>query len=293
MKLIKENKERLNEAQTLNLRRNGFVIAPEENFSDDGNYFKGYYYDPEHTGDKRFRTSKLISDGQAYISVRYFDDIKGKTVYFDDLNGVDYEYAINHIKDLTDKIDEFKAKLDAGEIQPKELSEEEIELIKNKTKQLVELSDMSWSNALDTVVKKAGFDLYDLRKDVRDRILKEIESEIRNAKEDNPALVKALAKKMLENTMKLVKGDEGHWDSRGRWQRGDAPKSLDDALKSYVSVSTYGSDAKKHFGVEPEELESIGLKKDELYTINDLTDANQERIRNWVRNKIENLYDFE
>ena len=56
MKLIKENKETLNEAQTLTLRRNGFVVAPEENFSDDGNYFKGYYYDPEHVGDKRFRT---------------------------------------------------------------------------------------------------------------------------------------------------------------------------------------------------------------------------------------------
>ena len=36
--------------KTLNLRRNGFVKAPEENFSDDGNRFTGYYYDPEKNG---------------------------------------------------------------------------------------------------------------------------------------------------------------------------------------------------------------------------------------------------
>ncbi len=280
----------LNEApngKTLNLRRNGFVVAPEENFSDDGNYFKGYYYDPEKKGDKRFRTSKLVSDGDAYISVRYYDDETGKTTFFNDLNGVRYDYAVDHIKELTDKIDAFKAKLDAGEIKPRELSDEDIQNIKDKAKQLMSLSDMNYYQALDTIYKKLGIDSYDLRKEIRDKISKEVESEVRNTREDNPVLVKALAKKMLQDVMKAIKGTSGSYNSRGKWTSGNAPKSLEDALEINSDVSTYSGDA------EAKELIDAGLQANKLYWMKDLTDANQERIRSWVKNKIETLYDFE
>ena len=290
MKLIKESKQNLNEAQTLNLRRNGFVLAPEENFSDDGNYFKGYYYDPEHKGDKRFVASKLISDGQAYISVRYYDEDKGSTKYFDDLNGVDYEYAIEHIKDLTDEIDEYKRKIDAGEVKARELSEDEISAIKAKVKQLMELSDMSWSEALSTIYKKLDIDDRDLKAEIRDRVKKELESEIRNAREDSPAALKAVAKKCLEQAIEKINGTKGTWDSRGRWQSGSKPVSPEEAIKNidgYFYISSYSPNA------EEQALIDAGLKPGQSYRLKDFTDANQERIRNWVKNKIENLYDFE
>ena len=290
MKLLKEEMEQMNEApsgKTLNLRRNGFVVAPEENFSDDGNYFKGYYYDPEHKGDKRFRTSKLISDGQAYISVRYYDLEKGTSKYFDDLNGVDYNYAIEHIKDLTDEIDEYKKKIEAGETKARELSEEEIESIKAKVKQLMELSDMSQYEALRTIYKKLGIDDNDLKKEIRDRVEKELESEIRNAREDNPALVKVLAKALLDEVLKLIKGTPGHWGPRNKWVDRIPPKALEDAIKSNVSTDTYD------WTPEAKELIDAGLEKSKSYWLDDLTDANQEKIRNWVKNKVERLYDFE
>lgn len=266
MKLVEENK-------VLNLRRNGFVLAPELNFSDDGNRFTGYYYDPERKGDKRFETSKLVADGQAYISVHYYNPETGKTTYFDDLNGVDYDYAIAHIKDkLTDKIDAFKAKLDAGEIKPVVLSEDEFQALKNKIKQVMELTGDNQYISTKKVFDKLSIDYDQLTKEQRNKLDKEIESEVRNAREDDPEIVKTLAKKYLDAVMKEMRGTEGHFGPRSKWISGTVPKDLENALKTaYVYEQIDG----------------------EWYGIKDLTDANQEKIKNWVRNKIENLYDFE
>ena len=46
----------------INLTKYGFVRWPEEDFSDDGNRFQGY------KAGKSVRVSKLVSDGQAYLS---------------------------------------------------------------------------------------------------------------------------------------------------------------------------------------------------------------------------------
>ena len=282
MKLAEENK-------VLNLRRNGFVIAPELNFSDDGNRFTGYYYDPEKKGDKRFETSKLVADGQAYISVHYYNPETGKTTYFDDLNGVDYSYAIEHIKDLTDKVDAFKAKLDAGEIKAVELTDEEFQSLKDKIKQVMELTNLKQWPATQKVFDKLSIDYNDLKTEQRDRLNKEIESEVRNARTDNPVLVKEFAKAAFKQVLKDIEGTKGSYGYRGRWEPGKPPKSLDDALKSidpYISTfsrSNEGANA----------LIDAGLPENEIYYFKHLTDANQEKIKDWVKNKIENLYDFE
>ena len=48
--------------QRINLTKYGFIRDREEDFSDDGNRFQGY-----RVG-KRVRVSKLVADGDAYIS---------------------------------------------------------------------------------------------------------------------------------------------------------------------------------------------------------------------------------
>ena len=47
----------------INLVKYGFVRWPEEDFSDDGNHFTCY------RAGKKVRASKLVSDGQAYLSI--------------------------------------------------------------------------------------------------------------------------------------------------------------------------------------------------------------------------------
>ena len=279
----------LKEASTLNLRRNGFVLAPELNFSDDGNRFTGYYYDPERKGDKRFEVSKLISDGQVYISVHYTNPETNRITYFDDLNGVDYNHAIEHIKDLTDKIDAFKTKLDAGEIKAVELTDEEFQSLKDKIKQVMELTNLKQWPATQKVFDKLSINYDDLKKEQRDQLQKEIESEVRNARTDNPVLVKELAKAAFKQVLKNIEGTKGSYGYKGKWVEGKPPKSLDDALKSIdLYINTY---SRSNEGASA--LIDAGLPENELYYFKRLTDANQEKIKNWVRNKIENLYDFE
>ena len=274
-------------SSTLNLRRNGFVIAPEENFSDDGNHFICYWYDPEHKGDKRFRCSKLIRDGYAYISVRYYNEETGHYKSFDDLNGVDYQYAIDHIKDLTDKIDAFKAELDAGKFDVIELSDDQIKDIEEETEKIHASGNDFLVTSMNKAFEKMGINPDQIKSDVKRDIVKRVEAKERNAKEDNPILVKALAKACLENTMKAIKGTEGHYGPRNKWTPGTSPVSLDDALKRNVQVDTFG------WSPESKALIDAGLDQSKTYWLNDLTDASQQRIRDWVRKKIETLYDFE
>ena len=284
---------RLNEAQTLNLRRNGFVYCPEENFSDDGNRFQVYYYDPQKTGDKRFQTTKCLFDGDAYISVRFYNEETGRTVYIDDLNGVPYETAIEKLPELVNKIEELKKKIDGGELAAKDLDADKIEEIKNKVLQLIELSDMSYYQALNTIYKKLNINSDELKKELRDEIAKDIEKTVRNARKDNKLLVSVLAKKALKQGIKYLHGTEGKYDSRGRWQSGtagieSAEEAAEKACSSYdVSASTYSSDK------EAQALIDTGLEANKIFYIKELTDKSQEKIKAWVTAKLQTLYDFD
>lgn len=275
--------------KTLNLRRNGFVVAPEKNFSGDGSYFRGYYYDPNHTGDKRFFTSKLVSDGEVYVSVRYYNPETGYHKYFDDLNGVDYYYAMEHIKDLTDKIDEFKAKLDAGDLDIIELSQDQIDAVEEAATEIYKADGGFVSDAVDKAFNDTNLDPARIRSTIKDSIAKHIKDAERNAKSDNPMLVKVLAKQMLNGAIKLINGIEGKYDNRGRWQSGKPPISIDDAIDKaddHVYISSYSP------SVAEQELIDAGVAPGS-YWLKNLTDANQEKVKTWLKNKLETLYDFD
>lgn len=122
---VKENEEEwesLNEAELteadekLNLKKYGFVRAPEEDFSDDGARFTCYWYDPEGKGDQRIRLSKHIghySNGkEVFLAARYNAPETGRYKSWDDLNGVSIETAVEGLPKLKADIDKFLETID-------------------------------------------------------------------------------------------------------------------------------------------------------------------------------------
>ena len=207
------------EPKVINLRRYGFVPVPSEDFSDDGNRFKVYYYDPKHTGDRRIRLTKLTADGEAYISAGYRNPDTDKYTFFDDLNGVSYTAAVQGLDALVKKIADFVAKLDAGEMKAKDLTDDQIKEIKEKVSQMVALGDLKWNDALNKVTQKMGIDLEDVRTAQRDQLKKEIESAVRNSRKEDPVIVKALAKEFLKVTLKNLEGTSPSYVGKS-WKRG-------------------------------------------------------------------------
>ena len=95
----------------VNLKKYGFVRHPEEDFSDDGNRFAVYYYDPEGTGDNTIRVSYLRYGDDVYIAGRSTHPKTGKYISFDDLNGVSVATAIEKLPELVKKLDAYKEKI--------------------------------------------------------------------------------------------------------------------------------------------------------------------------------------
>ncbi|WP_300924539.1 hypothetical protein [uncultured Clostridium sp.] len=144
--------------------------------------------------------------------------------------------------------------------------------------------DSYWS-ILDKILTKLGIDKYDLEAKVRDQLYKDVETSIRNAKPENAVVVKLFAKRYLQDVLKGMK-DNSKFDSRGRWQSSPG-KSLEDAMKTDVYLSTFS------FDEEAQDLIDAGFEKNKTYSMSELPDATQARIKQWAKNKIETLYDFE
>lgn len=254
----------------LNIAKYGFIAYPGENFSDDGNYFRVYYWDPDKTGDKRFRATRLTANGETYFSVSYTNSKTHRSTYFDDLNGVSTQSAIDGMPALVDKLKKFRDHLEAEGEVVKELSKEEEDRVIEIALQLCDLNGDSAYQAFKKAAIKVGFEVDDLLPTDKKRIGDIIDSRARDQRGDSPEVVKILAKEYLQSVMNEMR-DKSRYDSRGRYQHSPA-KSLEDAMKSaYV-------------------YKQIGNK---WYALRDLTDANQERIREWARKKIETLYDFD
>lgn len=278
------------EPKVINLRRYGFVPAPSEDFSDDGNRFKVYYYDPKHTGDRRIRLTKLTADGEAYISAEYRNPDTGKYTFFDDLNGVSYTAAVQGLDALVKKIADFVAKLDAGEMKAKDLTDDQIKEIKEKVSQMIALGDLKWDDALNKVTQKMGIDLKDVRTAQRDQLKKEIESAVRNSRKEDPIIVKALAKEFLKVALKNLEGTPSSYVGKS-WKEGKPAMSLEDAIKattrSYLRIYTSPYDK------SGKELIDKGYPEGVSFYFKDLKDSTQDRIEAWAKDKIEKLYDFE
>ena len=256
---------------TLNLRRNGWVKAPELDFSDDGNRFKGYYYDPKGVGEKRFPTSKLVSDGNAYVSVHYVNPKTGRYIYFDDLNGVSYQYAIEHLPELAKQLDDFMAKLDQEGDKVIELTPTQYSDVIAKCVQVYKMTGQSHWTILDSVLKKMGIEKQDIEKAQQNKLSKEVEQTLRNSKQDDSKIVKEIGAAYLKEVINLMRDRSGYKYNR-RYESKPA-QSLDDALKNaYVYIKC--SDGEWH-------------------SLKDFTDATQTKIKDWARRKIETLYEFE
>lgn len=256
----------------VNLRKYGWVTSPEENFSDDGAYFTVYRYYPEGKTDKEsnFRLTRTNYQDDTYISIRYYNPATGKNVYIDDLNGVPRAEAVEKFPKVMEKVKALYDKENSEEgPDVRNLSDEEVEKINNLVKQIVSLTDASVQSAYAQAVKKIGLNKDDIPQSTEREIVKSIEDEFRNARSYDNDVIKKLAAEYLKSVIAQMRNG---YDSKGRWKQG---YDLDRALKhSYASVSN-------------------PAKPGNYIYLSDLPDNIQQNIKNWARERIETLYDFD
>lgn len=193
------NEDSLEEAgQRLNLAKY-FTRSPEDDFTDDGNRFTCYRYGPNG----EFRISKLVYNGDAYISARWHSKKNRNYKSFDDLNGVPVETAVRDLPKLKQEMDDFLANLDEYDHNV-ELSDQDIEKIVTAHVQ----NGKKWLS--DTLIKELGYDYSRLTNDqvheITDRIKNNTPVDNDRLKEDVTAMVKDVMKEMSPG-----------YDSRGRF----------------------------------------------------------------------------
>lgn len=243
------------EGDRINLKRYGFVRAPEEDFSDDGNRFTCYYYDPKHEGDKRFRTSKLVSNGDAYISVHYRAP-SGRTKYFDDLNGVSISNAVAGIPDLVKELDEFKEKeLDAFSVV-KTLNDNEIKQIADEIKVLMDRAGLNKYAATERAYHNLGIEYDTVPYDER----RKVDNYVRNNSPYDKVQLEGKVKEVIKSVIHDMSSHSRYGFDR-KWI--DAPaKSIDDAIRTNMG----------------------GLSE--------YPDAVKEKVAKYIKDKLEDLFNF-
>lgn len=257
----------------VNLKRYGFVRAPEEDFSDDGNRFTCYWYDPDHTGDKSYRASYLRYDGDVYLDVHYYNDKTRKTTYFSDLNGVSVEEAVAGLPDLVKELEDHRAKM--KEYQAYTFTDDKKSEVLETAYDIVKAyKRIGQSFSIQGVIEKAleehGISNEDVVYDDMRALTKTLDARVRNEKTVSEDIIKTIAQKALKDILTQVRGTPNHFDSRGHWREGTAPVSLDKALtKIYASAGNYP----------------------DLIYFDQLPDKDQERIVRWIRKKVEPLLD--
>lgn len=230
-----------------NIKKYGFVRAPQEDFSDDGNRFTGFYYDPERTGDTRFSASKLIDrqNGQVYFSVCYQDpDNYNIRKYFDRLNGVSIRTAVEELPDLVKELEEFKEKtlpsLTSIKLTP-ELKEKILDTANS-------IGGKTPYAAIVAALEKLGYD--ENRFYPNDLSTLQYEYKERYFAEPSHEEIKKIAAKYYRDVVKRM---QSGYDYNRRWKSGD---DLETALnRAYLPTSE--------------------LKKDTA-----------EKIKAWVRKKL-------
>lgn len=237
------------------LQKFGFVRAPEEDFTDDGARFTAYWYDPEGKGDKTFRLTKTTYDGEAFISVRYSLPGTRTTSFIDDLNGVSVDEAIEGLPDLVKQIEDVKSKIST--FAAKTLTDEEIETISDEIAKAA--TTETKYKVTKTVLKSHGIDADELDTNASEKLDAAVDEKVgvKTAATISKDVLKAIAKDAFKSVAYQV---------FVKYQK------LDDALK-YVYASVKGDDGN-------------------YVSIKDLDKATQNRIKEWVRNKIE-ADDFE
>ena len=145
----------------INLKKYGFVRAPEEDFSDDGARFTCYYYDPEGNGDTRFRLSKHIGNyggsKEVFIDVHYTAPESGRTKYFSDLNGVSIDRAVEGLPKLVADIEEFKKGIeDFNKVTT--LTDEQVAELADEVKFLIDRAGLNEYEAIKRAYLNKGIE---------------------------------------------------------------------------------------------------------------------------------------
>jgi hypothetical protein len=279
--------------KVINMVKYGFVRNKEGDFSDDGTRFQSYYFDPQHKGDKRVEVSKAVTQDGVFISANYYNKKTGRSTYFDDLNGVNYDYAIENLPKLAQDIKQFLDKLDAEGDYVVTLTAEQYNdivdhLVSDALNRKRERYDyQEYSRYIED---KYGIDYRDIGGEQRRQLEADINQKIRNSTAVNPVVLKHLAKALLNKTMELMRGKPGSYGYGNKWNPGTDPKPLEQALEEaarYVNVSSYKSSK------EATDLLNSGVPQDTIIYLSDQNDRAQEKIIAWAKDKLEKLYDFE
>lgn len=250
------NEDKLTEdGKNINLKRYGFVRAPEEDFTDDGNRFTCYYYDPEHNGDKRFRLSKLVDRGDVYISVGYTSPESRRTKYFDDLNGVGVDTVINGgLEKLVKDIEEFKKGIDEFN-KVTRLNDEQVKQLADEIKVLMDRAGLEKYAAIKRAYHNLGIE-YDT---VPYEEKQKLDNYLRNTEPYNKEKLLQDVKEMIKDVIKEMTYYSTNYNRQYSYHN---PKSPEEAIKS----------AKWH--------------------INKYPDAVQQRVIDHILKHLSTLYDF-
>lgn len=242
--------------ENINLKKYGFVRAPEADFSDDGNRFTCYYYDPEGAGDKRIRLSKHISrDGDVYLSARYYFPETGRSKYWDELNGVSLQKAAEGLPKLKSDIDDFLTKIDEFN-KVTTLTDEQVKEIAEEIKFLEDRAGLKWYDA-----EKRAYMNKDIEYDtVPYKEKKKVLDFIRNSSPYDKEELKKDIKEMITSVIYDLSNRSGY-NYRGQWESRPA-KSIEDAIKAHKG------------------------------NISDYPDEIQEKIIQHISNKLKELHDF-
>ena len=248
------------DSSILNLRKYGWVPAPEKNFSDDGSYFRVYVYRPEGANsqeESNFELTRTSYKDYAYISIRYTNPITERVTYIDDLNGVPKEVAVrdfplvmNKVKALYDK--EKSSEGPGG----RNLTDKEMDnIISTATEIAGERGETGYS-AYHKALQRLGIDK-DLFPGAQERdMIKKIDANIRNSRTVDKEVVKKLAALFMKNVLVRMRSS-----------------NLEDALVSINPYTENPSGGYIHF--------------------TDLPDSLKQKIRDWAKDRIEKLYDFD
>lgn len=256
----------------VNLRKYGWVASPEENFSDDGAYFTAYRYYPDgYNPDKRsnFRLTRTNYKDDTYISIQYYNPATGKNVYIDDLNGVPRAEAVEEFPRVMEKVKALYDREKGEGPAVRNLTSDEVDKIREIIFQIVDLTGSSVWEAYEKALNKLGIDGDDVPATVERTIKDEISAELRNKKSYDKDTIKQLAAEYLK-----------------------------DVIEKMRTGYTYGGKYKNGYDLETALRNGSALVNDptgnKTYLhLSDLPDATQEKIKNWARNRIEKLYDFD
>lgn len=260
------------DSSILNLRKYGWVPAPQKNFSDDGAYFRVYVYQPEGASsqdESNFELTRTSDRDTTYISIRYTNPITKRVTYIDDLNGVPKEVAVvdfplvmNKVKALYDK--EKSSEGPGG----RSLTDKEMDNIISTATEIAGDRGETEYSAYHKALQRLGIDKNFFPTAQEREMMKKIEANVRNSRTVDKEVVKELASLYMKNVLERMRTGYGY---NKQWQKGS---SLEDALRS--TTGTYTRDASGKY-----------------INFTDLSDNLQQKIRDWAKARIEKLYDFD